>query len=356
MKKIFSFIKVKNFIVVFIVFICVIGLLFFPKEAGKGIKDGLKTLYETIVPSLFPFMVLSSYIASSPQITRLVSKLEVLSKKLFKLPPCGLSSLILGFLGGYPTGAKTACEFYENGMLSESEIKRLFCFCVNPSVAFSVTAVGTFMYNNTKLGVIFYVSAILSSLTIGLLLRFTEKNETTPISVRNKNLSTENAFISSVSKGNSAMISVCGWVLIFSSIGSILSSLKLNSKTSLFLTCILEVTTGCKEGVLNNIPVFLVSALLSFGGLAVIFQVSPYLEKCNISLKDFLCWRIINGALSGLYCLIICKIFPQSIISSVNINFLNTTMTLNHSILAGIVCVLMCFVFIFEVDNKRKIC
>ncbi len=355
MAKKFPALILKNLCQVVMLCFCFAGLLLFPKEASQGIKTGLKTLYETLIPALFPFMILSSYISLSPITYRLSKKVNRISEFLFKINGNALITLLLSFFGGYPVGAKTACELYERKSFSENEINRLFCFCVNPSLPFCVTAVGTFMLKNTLSGVILYVSCVLGGLTLGIILRFTGK-KTGVLPAPEKNLSEQNILTESVARGNSSIISVCGWVLVFSCINEVFRAFPLGNKTALFLTCFFEVTVGCREAISQSIPLHLIAALLSFGGLAVIFQVSPYLKKCNISFKQFFCWRVINSLLSGIICFLLVKIFPQALNTSASISIGSSNFALSHSILAGSVCILMCLVFIFEVDNKRKIC
>ncbi len=345
----------KNLIKAVLCLLCIMLLIIFPKEAGNGIKEGFKVLYETLIPTLFPFMIISSYIASAPFVAKLREKINKPSYLFFNINSCALITLLLSFLGGYPVGGKTACEFYESKQITQTQAKRLLFFCVNPGFPFCVTALGTFMLKNTKAGLLLFICVVLSSLTVGFVLSFTEKRQ---FSNEGKNpaISSEFLFIDSVSKGNYAIISVCGWVLIFSAVCSVLKALPLNSNASLFLSCIFEVTTGCKASAESGIPLPLISLMLSFGGLAVIFQVGPYLKSCNVSLKEFFCWRVINGAISGLYCLFFTKLFPVETATAVNLTVKNTVFTFNHSFLAGGICVLMCLVFIFEVDNRRKIC
>ncbi len=345
----------KNLLKAVLCLLCIILLVIFPNEAGNGIKNGFKVLYETLIPTLFPFMILSSYIASAPFIKNLKKRLNKISCFIFNINSCALITLLLSFLGGYPVGGKTACEFYESNQLTQNQAKRLLFFCVNPSFPFCVTALGTFMMRNTKTGILLFTASVLSCLTIGFILSFTEKRNYQD-EEKSQTVSSEFLFIDSVSKGNYALISVCGWVLIFSAVRSVLKALPLNSNASLFLSCIFEVTTGCKACAESSVPLPLISLLLSFGGLAVIFQVGPYLKRCKVSLKEFFCWRVINGALSGLYCLCLTKLFPNEVITSVDLTVGNAVFTFNHSLLAGGICILMCLVFIFEVDNRRKIC
>lgn len=335
--------------------LCVVGLVMYPKETADGIKTGLLLLAENIIPALFPFMVLSTYISNSPFIEFSAKVLEKPSQKIFKTNANAVIAVILGLLGGYPIGAKSAAEFYESGKLTDNEVQRLFCWCVNPSPAFVITAVGTFMFENTKIGIILYASCVSASLAIGFCARFFSDGKNTSEKVE-KNTNRKNIFVNSVSVGSNAMFSVCGWVLVFSAIAALSDVFSPNELTALFLKTVLEVTTGCGYAVSNGLPLPAVSAILGFGGVAVIFQIAPYLEKCKIQIKNLLCLKIINGALSAFFCSQLLKIFPQSTAVFNEISVGGAVFPVSHSITATIILILMCTVLIFEVDNKRKMC
>ncbi|MBE6800880.1 MAG: hypothetical protein E7529_06710, partial [Ruminococcaceae bacterium] len=63
--KRFSSILLKNIFTLIIV--CAIGacLIIYPKSTAQGIKNGFLLLGNNLIPALFPFMVLSSYISGS---------------------------------------------------------------------------------------------------------------------------------------------------------------------------------------------------------------------------------------------------------------------------------------------------
>lgn len=335
--------------------LCVAGLVIYPKETADGIKNGLLLLAENIIPSLFPFMVLSTYISSSPLIDFFAKILEKPAQKIFKTNAVALISVILGLLGGYPIGAKSAAEFYERGKLTENEVRRLLCWCVNPSPAFVITAVGTFMLANTKSGIILYFSCLSATLTIGFCTRFFSDGKST-LKTAESTVDRKNIFVNSVSVGSEAMFSVCGWVLVFSAIAVLSDVFSPNKTVAVLLKSVLEVTTGCGYAVSNGLPLPVICAILGFGGLAVIFQIAPYTEKCNIQIKTFICVKIINGALSSFFCSQFLKIFPQSTAVFTEIHAGGTVFPISHSISATLILLLMCTVLIFEVDNKRKMC
>ncbi len=335
--------------------ICLLCTLIYPKEIGSGVKDGIFLLGDSLIPSLFPFAVLSTYIAVCPATEYLSELLKKPSHVIFGVSDCGLLAVILGFLGGYPIGAKIVCKLYECKKISQKEAHLLFCWCVNPGISFVITAIGQFMLKNTFYGVVLYISVVLSSVTIGVFSRFIYKVELSETNSALK-INNENLFIDSVASGSKTMLSICGWVLLFSAISGGVDALIKNRYASLFIKALLEVTTGCKYAALNNLSLPLISALLSFGGFAVIFQVSPFLQKCKCKIKYFIATRVVNASLSAFYCSVILKISNLSAETAVTLWVGSSHVQLSHSIGASIILILTCIVLILEVDYKKKVC
>ena len=264
--------------------------------------------------------------------------------------------VLLSFLGGYPVGAKAVCTLYEKEYIHIKEAQRLFLWCVNPGISFCITAVGTFMLKNTLGGIIIYISIILSSFTLGLISGFFVRRKSRKKMTVSAAEEKSSLFIKSVSDGSNATLSLSCWILIFSCIGNVLNELFTDSSLSLFLNLFFEVTNACKTAIDKAFSLPFICSIISFGGLAVIFQISPYFEKCGITLKNFICMRIINGALSGIFCKLFTFLFPQTAKVSATLSFGNVTLNFSHSLLGTIICILMCILFIFEVDNRKKIC
>jgi len=353
--KRFSSILLKNIFTLIIV--CAIGacLIIYPKSTAQGIKNGFLLLGNNLIPALFPFMVLSSYISGST-IAEIISKLfEKPFKFIFKASGYGVIPFILGSLGGYPVGAKTVCEFYENGKISQNDAQRLLYWCINPSPAFLITAVGTFMLGNTTSGFLLYFSCLLSSLTVGFFCRFLSSNEINPIENQQKK-SKESLFVKSVSKGSEGMFAICGWVLTFCVLASLCDALNLPYSLSYIIKSVGEVTTGCKNAVSSGLSLPVIAGISGFGGFAVICQCASYSSVCKVGMKYLICSRLINSALSGIYCSAFLKIFPQCENVSVVIGTSTASLTLYHSMSAAIILIVMCALLILEVDNRKKLC
>ena len=336
--------------------ICISGLLVYPSYTSAGIRNGLKLLGENIVPSLFPFMVLSTYISQSSATDFISGLLHKPASKIWSINGSGIIAVILGLIGGYPVGAKTVAEFYEDGRLSQQEASKLMSWCVNPGPAFVITAVGTFMLKNTTSGIILYASSVISSLCIGIFTRFFNNTDVLKKPRFTQKISSSNLLIKSVASGSEGMISMCGWVLTFSAVASLLDAVISTDGFRLFLQCIAEVTTGCNICIENVLPLPALSAIITFGGFAVTAQVSPYLSKCGVSIRQFICWKSIGAALSAFICSGLLNFFPQSVSAFASQGTSTPTPALSNGIYIASILLLMCLVFIFEVDNKRKIC
>lgn len=336
---------------------CTVGacLLIYPKATADGIRNGLELLGNSLIPSLFPFMVLSSYITQSG-VAQIIGKLfEKPFSHIFKTNGYGVVPWLSGLLGGYPVGAKTVAELYTDNKISQSQAQRLLYWCVNPSPAFTVTAVGTFMLGNTESGLILYASCVLSSLTVGFLCRFLSDGEA-PADLHGHRPPRENAFASSVSNGGKAMLSVCGWVLTFSVLCALCEPLNLPQSVASLIRASSEVTTGCKNVATQGMSLPVMAAVTGFGGFAVICQCGVYSSACGLKSRYLLCSRILNSALGTIYCALLLKVFPQCETVGAVISTPVNTLPLYHSMGAAVILMAMCLLLILEVDNRKKVC
>lgn len=332
----------------------VTGLLLYPVETANGIKNGLMLMANNLIPALFPFMVLSSYLVDSPVADILAKITNRFSAKVFKTNGYGLCAVVMGFIGGYPIGAKITADFYKSGKITQNQAQALLLWCVNPGSAFVIIAVGFFMYSRIKIGIILYASIVLAALITGLSVSlFTKNTYAPPIKIPSEK--SKNLFIASVNDSSKATLSVCSWVLIFSASGALASEI-LPHNVALVFRALAEVTTGCRTAVESKLPLPVTCAILGFGGFAVIFQISEYLQQCAMNIKLFFCTRLINGALSAFICSELLKFFPEAIPVSASVAVKNVVFPLYHSLASAIILVFMFILLILEVDNKKKVC
>ena len=114
----------------------VLSLMLWPQEAMEAAREGLQLCYNVIIPSLFPFFVLSALVVDLGLAGYVGRALEGLMRPLFHVPGACASAFVLGFVGGYPVGARTALSLYQKGMCTKTEAERLLSFCNNSGPAF----------------------------------------------------------------------------------------------------------------------------------------------------------------------------------------------------------------------------
>lgn len=300
-------------------YICLSGFVFtlaflllrFPSKAGDGVLYGINLCIKTIIPSLFPFMVLSSFFAESGLCEKLGQSFETLTMFLFRQPGISSSVILLSNIGGLPIGAKMIKLLYENEKITKEQGQRLLLFCINPGPAFVISSVGYYMLGSSKAGVILFVSQMTASLTVGVLTRFISngKDMETAIKPSIEKPKIAQSLVNAATQSTYSMIAICGWVVIFSSLERLIDIFQLSEGLKLFLNCILEVTNGCSSAC-GKLPIPIIAGIIGWSGLCAHFQVMSSVIKLKMKLKYFLTGRIINGALSVIICQVLLHFFP----------------------------------------------
>gem|GEM_PF-37727 len=133
------------------------ALLFFPDVSAAAAREGVTLCLQTVLPSLFPFFVLSSLLVQS-DVPRLLSRaMAGVMYPLFGVSGAGASALILGLLGGYPVGARTVAELYGRGEIAREEAEQLLAFCNNSGPGFFLGVCGTAVFGSARAGAYLYL-------------------------------------------------------------------------------------------------------------------------------------------------------------------------------------------------------
>ena len=274
----------------------------------QGIRNGLFLCGETVIPSLFPLMVVSDYLIRSGVGIRISRPVSPLIEKAFKLPGCSSCAILMGLIGGFPIGAKMITQLYELGYLSQQQSKRMLWFCVNSGPAFIIGAVGVSMLADKKSGILIFLSQTITSLLIGFSSRFFSK-ENFQGAFKSKKTINPSVLTESVSSSTEAMLNICAWILLFSSVCPFIE--KLAKMNPIFKTVVIisEVTNGCSYAA-KFLPVFFLSAVVSWSGFAVHMQLLNYLKKIGMSIIEFWLSRIINCLVSLAISYVLFKLFP----------------------------------------------
>ncbi len=164
MGRLFSRRKYRDLMLGLALLCAVLALMRWPQESMAAARDGLALCGNVIIPSLFPFFVLSSLVVELGMSRYLGRLLEGVMAPLFRVRGACASALALGFVGGYPVGARTAIALYENGQCSKTEAERLLAFCNNSGPAFILGVVGTGIFASSRAGLLLYLAHMAASL------------------------------------------------------------------------------------------------------------------------------------------------------------------------------------------------
>ena len=92
---------------------------------------GLNLWYEKMVPVLLPFMILSGTLIRMGMTDSLIRPVRPLFGRIFRLPGPGIYVILVGFLCGFPMGARTIADLRNRQELSSEEGQYLLAFCNN---------------------------------------------------------------------------------------------------------------------------------------------------------------------------------------------------------------------------------
>ena len=303
----------------FMVIITVL-MIFFPEKSILYSKQALSMCYEIIIPSLFPFFVCSGILVYSGFAQSLSKFFRPVMKPLFNVNENGAAAFVLGIISGYPLGAVTACQLYEGAYLSKSEAERLLSFCNNSGPLFILGAVGTAMYKSPKIGIILYLSHIISAILVGFLARFYEQGKFCAPESRLGIVNETPAQIFSTVLANSinSILTVCGAIIFFFTVsGIIISLIPFTPSLNALISALLEFTGGIKKISLLSIPlnmrIIASSFAVGFAGLCVHIQVMSVTVRYGLSLKPYIFGKLLHGLFSAFFTYLFLRLFPQTV-------------------------------------------
>jgi len=291
------------------------GLLLMPQLASQAAFDGITLCLNIIIPSLFPFFVLSTLTVELGLARYLGRALENVMRPLFRLNGACSAAVVMGFVGGYPVGAKTAIVLYEKGSCTKTEAERLLSFCNNSGPAFILGAVGTGIFGGTMVGWLLYLAHVLASLTVGLIFRFYKFREPTErfsYKQPERVVKLSVAFTDSVRSSFYAMFNVCAFVIFFAVSIRLLYTFDIFSATP-FIAGLIEVTSGLwmLRGLGADIAQKLAMAafMLGWAGLSIHCQVLSFIGDSGLRSWTYIVGKLLHAGISTGYIWIILRVF-----------------------------------------------
>ena len=278
------------------------ALLFFPDVSAAAAREGVALCLQTVLPSLFPFFVLSSLLVQS-DVPRLLSRaMAGVMYPLFGVSGAGASALILGLLGGYPVGARTVAELYGRGEIAREEAEQLLAFCNNSGPGFFLGVCGTAVFGSARAGMYLYLIHVGAALVTGVLLR---RDLGLP---RRKAVSRQRApfdlaaaLPAAVQSSFAAVGSVSAFVIFFMVLLRLLSlvpALAALPPPRAALFGFMEMTNGVNALPATRAGFVLCAAIMNWGGLSVQAQTCAMLAGSALSARRCVIGKAVQ-ALAG---------------------------------------------------------
>ena len=319
--------KLKNFILLFLIFTSIIFLLLNPKTVSSGAIKGLLICGEIIIPSLFVFSVIGIFLVYSNCTDAICNLITPFSKFVFGMNGKLFIIFLISLISGYPIGAKLINELVKEKNISEETANKMLCFCVNAGPSFIILAVGEKIFQSKTLGLILFVSHIFASVILALFSRGRLKDN---LDIKTKTRPLSEAVVSSVNEATQVIFSICAFVILFSVIFEIFG--KYNLK--IFLP-FLEVTVG----IISTRNLFFASFLLGFSGISVQLQILSIIKNFKVNKIRFFVFRILHGTISTTITFLIVKILKISV--SVFSNNKAFTLSPTNLTLSASICFLL---------------
>ncbi len=274
--------------------IAAMGILILDSNTAlNAVAEGIDLCLKVVIPSLFPFLILSTVLTQSAfgMNIRFLHPFCQMCKIHHEAAPL----LLVGLIGGYPVGAQCITRAWKNGHLSSKAAKRMLGFCSNagPAFIFGMTAG---LFGTPVIPWVIWLVQIVSVMATARLLSGGTKsspcasgNSLSPAAVLHQAIT--------------AMASICGWVIVFRTMCVFFDKWlpdTLPHEIRCLTAGLLELTNGCcRLSAIQSqqLRFILCNVFLSFGGLGVYMQTISVTE--NLGTGSYLHGKLTQAAVSA---------------------------------------------------------
>ena len=269
-------------------------LLLCSADAAQAVRDALALCAQSVIPALFPFFVVSSLFIDLGCAAVLGRSLAPIMRRLFGVSGAGGTAFLLGIIGGYPVGGRTAGELYRSGQCEREECERLLAFCNNAGPSFILGIAGLGCFGSVRVGAWLYLIHVGAAVRVGLLCRSTSRQMGRPVKTETPRWA--DALIEAVRGGAMSMVNICAFVVFF------LVILRLFSRFTGIqhgaILGIVEMTNGILRLANDRRGFIWAAGLLGWGGLSVHCQTAAVLSGSGLSLKRYFIGKALQAAIS----------------------------------------------------------
>lgn len=286
-------------------------MLFFGKALKDSVIEGMHLAAMRIIPTVFPFMILSDLWISCMEINH-KGKIALCFESLIGINSTVLIALLSGIFCGFPLGVKTGVGLYESGAISKNELERISPVVNLPSIAFVISGVGLGLLGDVKLGIMLYISVLTASIALAVV-----ENPKTKIKQNSGVILGQNFnLVTSIQKAGSSSLIMAAYISFFSAVIGIIGAILKNTSLTAILSTIFEVGGStnliAKEvSFSHTMRLSLIAFALGFSGMSVHFQAFAFLPS-EISRAKYLIRKLIIGIISSFIFILILHLYKKS--------------------------------------------
>lgn len=302
----------------------IVLLLRYPTLSLEYASTGLNLWLKKMVPTLLPFMILSGIMIRLDLTESFVRLLHPLLHRLYGTSKNGSYTIIMGFLCGFPMGARIVGELYESGRLSHEESAHLLCFCNNIGPIYFLSYVVPVLAVKKPLipFLIMYGIPLFYGLALCRIVPFfhtrasysanssafiadstyntdTNSNRTVIAQQKAQRMPLLAAVDASVLSGLNGIAKLGGYMVFFNLLNIVFVPFQ-HAGTSLLniYQCILEITSGIDHS--GHSLYYPILILLPFGGFSCIAQTYSMISRTDLSIRPYIFHKVIQTALTAL--------------------------------------------------------
>ena len=303
----------------FVWLILIIAVLSHPDATFRYAYEGLYQWAAKMVPTLFPFMMISSIMVYSGADLELGRMLSIPLKRIYKYSTYGLYAIFMGFFCGFPMGAKVVSELCENNKLSKEEAVSLLGFCNNIGPAYFLGIIIPILhacgYQNT-LPFLFGMYGIPAIYGIFLSRRFAKTHSSkflsdhTQTNNTRQKLSLTSCLKKACAENTQSLIMLGGYITFTNAFRIFLDFFQISDNIKRTLSSFLEIMGGVQtiytSSLLPPQKILWIMTALCFSGISCLIQTSSFLEKVHLPLAAYVKNKVIITLISfGYYAFIL---------------------------------------------------
>lgn len=289
--------KMKKYLLSALVLSAAVLFLRYDREAADAALTALSSCIRQVIPSLFPYMVLSSLILSLDLAAPLC---RLIPMRVFGLPACAAPVFITGLLCGFPVGAAGCASLCESGKITKQDAARLCAISSHTGPAFLIGVVGA-LWGSKRFGILLYTAGIIFAIVSGLVMRayhphaaVSELNQ--PVFPQPKVIP---AFCRAVTDAASSCLAVTGFIVFFRVAAVVLSTVL--PPLADLSAAVFEFSSGAIRGAqMGGISgACMTGFAVGFSGLSVMAQILKFLSPLDIPFAPVFTAKLIEGGLTA---------------------------------------------------------